>query len=109
MTADAGRRVLQRGPLVYCIEGADNDGEVWNLALPVNATLHERKSQIADERIVTLQAEGLAAVVLPGGIDVAVRKTTLTAVPYYCWANRDGHQMQVWIPSNFTHLKQSLA
>ena len=92
--------MLQRGPLVYCVEGADNDGEVWNLALPGSATLHERQAQIADERIVALQAEGVAAVVLPGGTDVAVRTTTLTAVPYYCWANRDGRQMQVWIPTN---------
>ncbi|HCL83128.1 MAG TPA: glycoside hydrolase family 127 protein, partial [Chitinophagaceae bacterium] len=28
---DADRIALQRGPLVYCIEGADNAGSVWNI------------------------------------------------------------------------------
>ena len=30
---------LQRGPIVYCLEGVDNDGQVRNLALPRDAKL----------------------------------------------------------------------
>jgi DUF1680 family protein len=37
--ADAGRTALQRGPIVYCLEGVDNDGRVRNLALPRDAKL----------------------------------------------------------------------
>jgi len=38
---DEQRIALQRGPLVYCIEGADNDGKAWNIVFPNNATIVE--------------------------------------------------------------------
>ena len=37
--ADVGRVALQRGPIVYCLEGVDNDGQVRNLVLPKDAKL----------------------------------------------------------------------
>ena len=37
--ADVGRVALQRGPVVYCLEGVDNDGQVRNLVLPPDAKL----------------------------------------------------------------------
>ena len=37
--ADAGRVALERGPLVYCLEGADQAGHVHNLVLPDAARL----------------------------------------------------------------------
>ena len=37
--ADAGRVALQRGPVVYCLEGVDNNGQVRNLVLPKDAKL----------------------------------------------------------------------
>ncbi|MEJ0033833.1 MAG: hypothetical protein WDO15_27405 [Bacteroidota bacterium] len=33
---DEERVALQRGPLVYCVEGADNNGQAWNIILPDN-------------------------------------------------------------------------
>ena len=32
--ADIGRVALERGPIVYCLESVDNDGQVRNLAIP---------------------------------------------------------------------------
>ena len=37
--ADVGRVSLQRGPVVYCLEGVDNDGNGRNLVLPKEAKL----------------------------------------------------------------------
>ena len=108
LSADAGRTALQRGPLVYCAEGADNGGDCWNLVLPGEATLQEVRTQVMDEPIVALQAAGRAAVALPGGTDIVARDATLTLVPYYAWANRDNRQMQVWLPTQFTSLKQGV-
>ena len=34
---DVDRVAVQRGPIVYCAEGADNDGRVLNLVLPDDA------------------------------------------------------------------------
>uniref|UniRef100_UPI00373FD512 hypothetical protein n=1 Tax=Enterobacter cloacae TaxID=550 RepID=UPI00373FD512 len=33
----AGKVALQRGPLVYCLEEADNGANLHNLALPANS------------------------------------------------------------------------
>src|SRR5262249_51999037 len=35
--ANVGRVALQRGPVVYCLEGVDNGGKVRNLVLPRSA------------------------------------------------------------------------
>ncbi len=37
VAADRGHVALQRGPVVYCVEGVDNPNGVFNLALPENA------------------------------------------------------------------------
>lgn len=105
VTADSNRSALQRGPLVYCIEGTDNGGEVWNLVLPESAALTAQPSQVLDEEIVAVHCEGKAVVSSPDGSQVAVRPQALTAIPYYTWANRDNLQMQVWIPNEFSSLK----
>jgi DUF1680 family protein len=105
VTADSGRVAFQRGPLVYCIEGTDNDGEVWNLVVPENATLTAHPHKVLDEEVVAVRCEGKALVSNPEGSQVGIRPQTLTAIPYYTWANRDNLQMQVWIPTEFRSLK----
>jgi DUF1680 family protein len=100
---DAGRVALKRGPLVYCLEEADNQGgTVQRLKLPRDSELEVTKSPLFDG-IVQLKAKGKA-------IDEAEWKTlyrttppkegpaTLTALPYYLWANRGQGSMVVWIP-----------
>jgi DUF1680 family protein len=42
VAADAGRVALQRGPVVYCLEAADNGGRVRNLSLPRSSQLTAR-------------------------------------------------------------------
>ena len=36
---DRGRVAIERGPIVYCVEGADHGGRVLNLVLPDDAQL----------------------------------------------------------------------
>jgi DUF1680 family protein len=45
--ADVGRLALQRGPVVYCLEGADNQGHVRNLSLPRTARLSGPRTRCA--------------------------------------------------------------
>ncbi len=90
-----------RGPLVYCFEGADNDGDVLSLYLKTGGriTICEGTHHLP-ETAVLLQAEGcrlkqedaLYTDSLP-----EFTPCTAVAVPYYTWGNRGENQMRVWM------------
>ncbi|NLX20458.1 MAG: glycoside hydrolase family 127 protein [Phycisphaerae bacterium] len=101
--ANVGRLALQRGPLVYCLEGVDHGGKVRNMAIPRAATINERHEPALLGGIVVLTGEGLAI----DAVDwteslyrpaLGGRPVTLTAVPYYAWDHREPGEMVVWIP-----------
>lgn len=100
---DVGRVALTRGPLVYCLEEADNPGgTVQRFKLPRQSDIAIRQSNLF-EGIIQLTAGGKA-------VDEAEFKplyrsrppveapASLTALPYYLWANRGRGSMVVWIP-----------
>lgn len=92
--ADAGgKAAIERGPLVYAVEAADNGGRVLDLRLPLDAPLrHEHRADLlGGVTIVTAMTTRAAA----PGLD---RPHPLVAVPYYAWANRGKGEMAVWIP-----------
>src|SRR5690606_37115833 len=58
---DAGRVALKRGPLVYCLEEADNgEGRVQRLKLPRSAELRAETDKNLFGGIVKLHADGRA-------------------------------------------------
>lgn len=102
VAANSGKAALQRGPLVYCAEGVDNDNDVLSLSLKKDGkiTLGE---YIPDKLygIQELHAEGYREAVSDDlySYDAPVTKECqITLVPYYTWANRGLNQMRVWIP-----------
>jgi uncharacterized protein len=101
---DAGRVALKRGPLVYCVEETDNPGgRVQRLKLPRSAELRaETRSDLFDG-IVTLKADAMALdesefPQLYRTTPPQEKSATLTAIPYYLWANREQGSMVVWVP-----------
>jgi DUF1680 family protein len=105
VTFDRDKVALQRGPLVYCVEGADNNGEVWNIVLPMEVVVNERPHQVLTEKVVALQAEVLSAKASSDGKSITMEKRPVTAIPYYVWANRGGNSMQVWLPTKVTGVR----
>jgi DUF1680 family protein len=101
---DAGRVALKRGPLVYCVEEADNPGgRVQRFRLPRESEL--RSSTRADlfDGIVTLSADAMAVkekefTALYRTEPPQEARATMTALPYYLWANRGQGSMMVWVP-----------
>ena len=101
---DVGRAALRRGPLIYCVEEADNPGgAVHALALPRSSALDAGWRNDLFEGVMTLQANakrlvaGKEAGALYSTEAPAVEDATLVALPYHLWANRDPGSMQVWI------------
>jgi len=102
---DNDRIAIQRGPLVYCIEGADNKDGVWNLTLPAGTNFTTIDYKILDEPVVALQTELPSAMANENGDGVKIEKRKITAIPYYCWANRGANDMQVWLPTKIKEIK----
>jgi DUF1680 family protein len=95
--ADAGRVALQRGPIVYCAEGTDNDGRILDTVLPDGAPLDAAFRPDLLHGVVVITGNALSLSRGPGGKSVEKTKPFL-AVPYYSWANRDPGEMAVWLP-----------
>jgi uncharacterized protein len=85
---DRGKVALERGPLVYCVEGLDNDGSVLDLAVSDQALLKPEERPDLLGGITWLRG----AVSGGGG-----KKRQLTAVPYYAWSNRGPGEMAIWL------------
>ena len=102
---DAGRVALKRGPLVYCLEEADNPGgPVQRLRLPRDAELKSTTRADLFDGIVTIAADAIAVKDEGWQHDLyrttppAEERATLTALPYYLWNNRQKGSMLVWVP-----------
>lgn len=99
---DSNKVALQRGPLVYCAEGADNDGEV--LSLSIDSDGEVRVGEYAPDELCgvrKLYAEGFRTVKNNGLYSYIKPKKIsceITLIPYYAWANRGLNQMRVWLP-----------
>lgn len=93
--ADRGRVALQRGPLVYCAEWADNGGPIRDLALPNDSELVAEWAPGLLNGVVVLKGRALRWDEGAGG----PTGQDFTAIPYYAWAHRGPGEMLVWIPA----------
>ncbi|MCO5218609.1 MAG: glycoside hydrolase family 127 protein [Thermomicrobiales bacterium] len=108
---NAGRMVLMRGPLVYCIEETDNEiGDVRDIVLPhdVLVTAAHRPEMLGG--ITVLSTHALLESPAPGwnralyrNVDLktsdasGMSEVQIHAVPYMVWANRGAGPMTVWL------------
>ncbi|HWI19997.1 MAG TPA: glycoside hydrolase family 127 protein [Vicinamibacterales bacterium] len=95
--ANRDRVALQRGPIVYAAEWADNpNGKVRNIVLPdANALRSEyRRDLLNGVQVITGRATGLA---FDANGAVTKADQPFMAIPYAVWANRGRGQMAVWL------------
>ncbi len=106
---DRGRVAVERGPLVYCAEAADNTyHSIFHFLMPrkpqftvVDRTINGQhqvsfgvKAIEVDGQTVDTDAEGR----------VKVTDTRLTLIPYYAWNHRGAGEMEVWLPQSIEAL-----
>ena len=112
-----GHVALMRGPLLYCLEGADHRGlDLRDLVLPPGAPLTAGYDAGLLGSVVSLHGHAIAIPTHAGwesddGGERLYRTAApspaadpgaavpLTAIPYYAWANREPGAMQVWVRS----------
>jgi len=91
-----GRTAVERGPVVYCFEGADNPKGVANLILPPDAKLQSEYHGDLLGGIVTITGRGQ---IRQAG-KKSVEDIDVVAIPYYAWAHRGKNEMAVWMPKS---------
>lgn len=101
-----GKAALMRGPLVYCLEEADNGPDLHTLYLARKPEISWQWESGLLGGVVTLSADGCR---MSAGTDEPLYyeadpeiKTEMKAVrmkliPYYAWANRGTGEMRVWV------------
>jgi DUF1680 family protein len=102
---DEDRVALQRGPMVYCVEGADNNNKAWNMFLPDHATFQTSFQKDLLGGVTTIQFQAPTVQLSADGKSVSTETKTVTAIPYYSWCNRGQNQMQVWLPQKIKDIK----
>jgi uncharacterized protein len=104
-----GAVAIERGPLVYCLEQADNGNRpIAELEIDPTVPLASRWEAGLLEGVVAVRAAGFRVDIASWGGRLyrpfrgeaapPRERAELTAVPYYAWANRTPGAMRVWIP-----------
>lgn len=102
---DAGKVAIVRGPLVYCLEEADNGANLSAISIDTEEELKIEPSEQFDGCVlVTAKGKRLCeeewSEGLYGNQKLQKKDTKLTAVPYFTWNNRGVGEMEVWIREN---------
>ena len=79
-----GKRAIQRGPLVYCMEEIDNPEYFDQIQLSPSTTFQTAFVSDILNGIKTIKTNG--------------RAQSATFIPYYAWDNRKAGKMRVWSP-----------
>lgn len=102
--ADINKVALERGPIVYCLEAADNGDIFRKLILPDNAALTASFDQSKFNGLNVITGEGIVFTPSSDGLSIQSKKQAFTAIPYYSWCNRGKNTMQVWIPRKIENI-----
>lgn len=80
---NVGKRAIQRGPLVYCLEEVDNPENFDQLALTSQSSFEvcDEPDKLPGMKFIRAKAGG----------------KELVFVPYYAWDNRQAGKMKVWV------------
>ncbi|QMU08673.1 glycoside hydrolase family 127 protein [Levilactobacillus suantsaii] len=103
VSADYGQVAVQRGPIVYAAEEADNPAPLWQYRVDpsVAPTYQYDKKLLNGVGIVTVAATKPASDASDAPLYQPLQlandmATKLKLIPYYAWANRENGQMRVW-------------
>ncbi len=101
--ADAGKVAVVKGPLVYCLEQADNGNNLASLYIAQDAELTECVMPELFGGITAIRFEGRKIADAGWGDELykpaklETKPVELTAIPYYLWGNRGENEMIVWL------------
>ncbi len=100
--------VVQRGPIVYCLEGEDIEGgyRINDIAIPADIQFTEQKMTISGHEMTALEGEAVLVNQEKWDNQTLYReirptnkkKVKIRLIPYYAWDNRGIQDMSLWLP-----------
>ena len=102
----AGQVAVQRGPLVYCLEQADNGEQLHNLQLPRDDRFSTFEGKWIFARKILLQVPGYKQTARDAENQAlwhydrapsSRHPQVLTFIPWFSWANRGEGEMRIWV------------
>ena len=110
---DRGRVAVERGPLVYCAEWADNEGiNPHHLLLPhlpkfdvlpaYSILNSEGNNKYFDVTAISAQAQDVH---IDHDGRIAVKDVSVKLIPYYAWNHRGAGKMDVWLARSLSGLE----
>lgn len=101
--ANVGRAAMQRGPIVYCVEEADNPAarglileDARRMAVtPMKSELGEVIGLTGEAKRVVGDERGARGLYRASSTE---ERCAITAIPFHMWANRGAGAMMVWLP-----------
>jgi DUF1680 family protein len=95
---DTGKVALQRGPLMYCAEWKDNGGKTSNIIVPKGAVFETAFEPSLLNGVEVIKTNVKSVNIDAASQTISTENKTMTAIPYYSWANRGEGEMTVWFP-----------
>jgi DUF1680 family protein len=99
---DMGKIAVQRGPVIYCTEEADNSAPLWAYRLNATPKFSSKFESGLLHGVVSLEtsdaekAEDDGEELYLEDRNIAWKPSSMKFIPYYAWANRKNGQMRVW-------------
>lgn len=98
---DAGRVALTCGPLVYCLEGVDNEGPLGDIRISSDETYTQEYDPLFHTNVIYTNGyrrdTSSFASKLYRISEADLQSVKLTFIPYFGFANRGESDMRVWI------------
>ena len=95
---DVGKAAVTRGPIVYCLEGKDNGGALYDLFLKEGSEFALSDSDAYG--VPTLSTKGLRRLTsdeLYSKLNYRFKPVPMKFIPYFAYANRGADEMTVWV------------
>ena len=110
---DRGRVAVERGPLVYCTEWADNEGiDPHHLLLSRKPQfdvlptygIENKEGNGQTFNVTAISAQAQEASISDDG-KLAAKDVTIKLIPYYAWNHRGAGKMDVWLARSLSGLE----
>ncbi|KRM43849.1 glycoside hydrolase family 127 protein [Lentilactobacillus parafarraginis] len=104
--SDFGKIAVQRGPIIYAAEQADNQAPLWLYHVNSEAKTSYHYDDKLLNGVGVIKVAANREQIDPDGISLyqpaqpaTDTPVDMTLIPYYAWANRENGQMRVWLNS----------